>query len=1264
MASRRFHLTVAAAVVALGAGGYYLYQAFAVQGQGTLAQAPLNIQSSVTPAFMMAIDDSGSMMFQNQFPGNDGKGCWGRDTSTQPYSFFVTSGANAGQVRAQQGVNLTCDFAYSYGAHYRLNDNAGTNTWVGIPPVDTFGFARSHEFNPAYFNPSVTYQPWLNSLGVSYANATPASARIDPSGNVTTATVNLTVPVESVQMANGNGNLSSKFRLLTGMHLPAGTVYQLRLADDCGTGASTLTGGNVWHTVPAGGITTNAACDVFIRHYLPTFYLRQDTAVPVGYESVSRELVNNACGAGCNMYRYTIAASNTAAMQNFANWFSYYGNRHKSLIAGLTHSMASVNDLRAGYFRISQYDSRGYTTDPVTTAGQRVAMRELAVQAQKDALYTDILARPSWSSTFNRQAVQAAGRQFRRTDSGAPVQLSCQKNAIMLFTDGYSNNNGPTVGNVDGTMGAPFQDLHSDTLADIATQYYVNDGGNSPIRPDMTPGNVPVPGVCPTTDPRVDCQSNLHVNFYGVTLNGRGNLFNPDIVQDPYTDSSIYNNWPTRQNDNRSTIDDIWHAAVNTRGELVNARTPVDIIDAIRRILRAVGEGSSPSGTIGLTGSRIGAGSLTVVPFYEALNEGTDWYSTLTAQSVASNPLTGQVSLTTLWEASDRLPSAAVRSTKVWYGASDGSVRLFNAGNLTLADLCNNPAAGMSLCTAPLITSRLGVDISQAVSYLLGDSTLEVANGGPLRDRSGPLGDIINSTPVVVSPANDYGYRVLQDGSGNYDWLDYAGYLTSKAAASGPPAMVYAGANDGMLHAFHGETGVEQFAYVPATARGHMGNLLFPYVDDEVGQIFEHRYYVDGPITVSDTYYGSAWHTTLVGTAGAGGRSVFAIDVTNPTTFSATSRRWEITDQHTNATVRNNIGHVLGRPVIVPVKNTTGAVSWKAIFGNGYNSINGQAALYVVDIGTGAVQVIPAVETGAPAGSNGLGNIVVIDRWGGSTLNTPFRDGYADTVYAGDQKGALWKFDLRAATPASPAAPVFIAQDPSNASIRQPIMGGLTAAFGPGGGLMVYFGTGSFSFVNDGDPANSHVQSLYAVNDRGGTTTLTRADLHVQTITADADGVAQVSSTPMTAGKSGWRIDLPASERFVGYPQIANGIVFYPTYDPRAGAGCTGNGSNRLFGLNALNGAAGLGFVRVGSPTGDPYASGTGAVPLNTGGSAPAKDVAVMTTPRISPLGAGASDDDLAAALAAQCSMVVQAPGAPPLYMPRACGRQSWRQIR
>ncbi|PZP59710.1 MAG: pilus assembly protein [Pseudoxanthomonas spadix] len=1257
MALRRLTLALIASTATLAGAGYLVYQALALQGQGTLAQAPLNIQSSITPAFMMAIDDSGSMMFQNQFPGNDGKGCWNRDSARQPYSFFYTSGASAGQLRVSGG---TCAFAYSYGAHYRLADSGTNNNYVGIPPVDSLGFARSPEFNPAYFDPFITYAPWLDSLGNSYPNITPTNAPIDPSGKVLTSKIDLTVDLRSTDTASNNGLLSSKFRVLTGMTLPAGTGYQTRDTDGCDSGR--LPGGGIWRTLASDYVAT-ANCDVFIAHYLPTFYLKAATPVPAGYENVARLLVRDACGPGCDMYRYTIRSSDASAMQNFANWFSYYGNRHKSLIAGLTHSMNSVNKLRAGYFRISQYNSYGYSSDPKNNANSRVTMRDLSIQADKNSLFTDILRAPSWNATYNRQAVYAAGRQFTRTDNGAPVQLACQKNAVMLFTDGYSNGGSKDVGNVDGTMGVPFEDGNSNTLADIASLWYLNDAsGKSPIRPDMRSNAVPVPAGCPSSDPRLDCQANQHVNFYGVTLNGRGALFNPDMTQDAYTDSSIYSNWPAMQDDNRSTIDDIWHAATNTRGRLVNARTPANIIDAVKSVLRAVGEGATPSGSIAMTGSRIGADSLAVVPFYETRNEGTDWYSTLTAQAVTTDDVTGMVAYTNKWEASTKLPSAASRQSTVWYADSRNTVRQFKSSNLSLNDLCDDPVAGMSLCSAATLTAKTGATIAQAVDYLLGDTSGEVRNGGRLRDRTGVLGDIINSTPVIVSPSADYGYRSLSS-SGTSDYLNYAGYLTAKKNGAAP-TMVYVGANDGMLHAFHGETGVETFAYVPSTSRGHMGNLLFPYESGAAGQTFEHRYFVDGPITVSDTFYSGRWNTTLVGSAGAGGKSVFALDVTNPTSFSANKRLWEINAQTSPAAQRNYIGNVLGRPIIVPIKTSAGVVSWKAIFGNGYGSANGVAALFVVDINSGNAQVITAEESGAPAGANGLGNIVVTDLWGGSGLTSRTRDGFADTVYAGDQKGALWKFDLRSATPANQTVPVFVAADPTNPADRQPIVGGLTAALGSGGGTMIYFGTGSFSFEGDADPSNNQIQTLYGINDLSAAGSLSRSDLQAQTILSSSETTRITSTNSMSLGAKGWYINLPAGERFVGYPEIANGVVFFPTYDPNSAAGCTGRGTNFLYGLNALNGSAALARASIGSPTGDTFAVGTGATRLNTGGSAPVKDVAVMTSPRLQPLSATATPAEITDALAAKCSIALKTSGALPLYMPRPCGRQSWRQVR
>lgn len=1230
MASRRFKWTAAGSTVAAIGLAVVGYNLIAAQGQGQLAQAPLNNQVQTPPAFIMAVDDSGSMTFQTQFPGMDGEGCW----NTNRRSFFDANG--------QLYTSGNCDYFY-------VLPGTRINNYYGIPPIDSLGFARSAEYNPTYFNPTVKYEPWINGAGASYGDANTGNTRIDPRNG---DTVSLASNYYSTAGADS-------FRMQNGMVIPANTFFRYN---------------NQNYQFNTDYTWNSGAATVYMQYWPATFYVKwvaDNDAYPQmeggtnTYNGVTRTKVSNACGSGCTMWKYTIAANNTAALQNFANWYSYYGNRNRAMIAGMTRSMASVNNLRVGYFRINQNGSY----DSGTSANKRLTMRDMAVAADKLALFTDMIALTASGGTPNRQAVNAAALQFTRTDSGAPIQLSCQKNAVMLFTDGFSNGGGPSVGNNDQSMGAPFNDGYSDTMADIVSEYYNNNGGQAPLRPDLTAGQVPVVSACKTGTPdkRLDCQTNLHLNFYGVTLGARGNLFNPDLDQDPYTDASIYGNWPPRENDQRSTVDDIWHATVNTRGEYINARTPAEITSAMRRVLSAVTAGAAPSGGSGGSGARIGAGSISVAPSYEIANEGTDWFSRLTASKVSVDAATQKVVMTPFWEASAQLPAASSR--RIFF-TKGNTTREFNGTNVTLDDLCTKSTAlypGMSRCSASELTA-LGANANTAVAYLRGDTSGERRNGGRLRDRTTRLGDIINSSPYVSAPGDDYGYRNL----GGAFATSYATYLTTKRNSG--RYMVYAGANDGMLHAFNGGMdatgatiaggGAETFAYIPATSLGHMGNLLFPYdATNKNDQKFDHRYYVDGQVTVADSYYSGAWHTSLVGTSGAGGRSVFALDVTPGTTFSANSKLWEISDLDTNlsAAVRANIGHVLARPVIVPVMGSNNTPSWKAIFGNGYNSASGKAVLFVVDLATGASTMIEAVEAGAnvPTGSNGLGSVVVIDRWGGTGQNVRTRDGYYDTAYGTDQKGALWKFDLRSNDNVS--VPVFTSRSytENGRTVRQPITGGITAGTGTNGGVMLYFGTGSFSFV--GDQADTSVQSLYAVNDvvNGAvSTTLTRSNLAPNTVVTSGR-LRTLTPGTVPANARGWYIDLPAGERFIGNPNLSNGIVAMPTYAPNlAGAGCSTSGTNWLFGLQALSGAGAWGRATEGSAIGNKLPQGTAAVQA-TNNDGVNKDVLMNGYSNRKPpnmTGGGPPPTPPPACIGTYPTA--------DLYVPYLCGRQSWRQIQ
>jgi len=331
--------------------------------------------------------------------------------------------------------------------------------------------------------------------------------------------------------------------------------------------------------------------------------------------------------------------------------------------------------------------------------------------------------------------------------------------------------------------------------------------------------------------------------------------------------------------------------------------------------------------------------------------------------------------------------------------------------------------------------------------------------------------------------------------------------------------------------------------------------------------------------------------------------------------------------------------------------------------------------LFVVDLSSSfsasSIRMIEAEESGAPPGVNGLGNIVVVDRRGTSNW---VRDGFADTVYAADQKGAIWKFDLLDTTDAKLSIPVFRTREHTNGGTRyrQPIIGGMTAATGPGGGVMLYFGTGSFSFV--GDQLDTSVQSLYALNDTVNgavTSTIERTHLLGRSIGASTGNprVLDAASNVPLAPK-GWYVDLPAGERFVGNPRIASGVIFMPTYTPQLGSnGCSTTGLNWLFGLNARTGEAGLSNVRQGGPNGDRPPANTAALALNTPGTAPVKDVGVNVVPRVGPATMPSTPPPGGAPPPSPpeqgCWMTVTAAGLPDaLYLPYPCGRQSWRQIQ
>ena len=170
--------------------------------------------------------------------------------------------------------------------------------------------------------------------------------------------------------------------------------------------------------------------------------------------------------------------------------------------------------------------------------------------------------------------------------------------------------------------------------------------------------------------------------------------------------------------------------------------------------------------------------------------------------------------------------------------------------------------------------------------------------------------------------------------------------------------MVYAGANDGMLHGFVGTTGTEQFAYVPsAVFQGPNGT---PQVDGLAAlgnPNYTHHYYVDATPYAFDIDLatraaaqatGPNWHTLLIGGLGKGGKSFYAIDVTDPASMNseaavAANVLWEFTD--------STMGYSFGAPVVVK----TAKYGWVVALTSGYDNSDGYGYLYFVNPSTGAL---------------------------------------------------------------------------------------------------------------------------------------------------------------------------------------------------------------------------------------------------------------------------------------------------------------------
>ncbi len=1013
----------------------------------------------------------------------------------------------------------------------------------GFVPDGISGDAGSRRFasayyNPMYYNPAIKYTIPTRHDGVTYTTSFSSARR------------------NGYDSSRGTVNLGTSYRV--------STVYYNDMTSDSQQAR------NPSSDYSSGQRNSGVAAYYYVYNSTNS----NCNGTKNDDDCYTRVLVTSSSGPGTQDLNGdgVVNVTDKDERQNFANWYSFYRTRALTTISGAMSAVGQIADGTARFawqsINNTSYTScQGFGTTSAGTChgydGTNYDNRIRSLDAAQRSRFYNFLQRfSSDGNTPLRTAMIRAGQYYERSGVNAPyaenpqvslgTELSCRKNYHVMMTDGIWNSDSISgYGNKDSTATTlgdgssytsqrPYQDSNSDSLADIAFDFWKRD-----LRTDLANVVAPyMPDQSGTTsqkfwNPKNDPATWQHMVNYTVGLGLSGTLTTPSWAGSTYAGGypnvvSGSVNWPSTGSNSSGNVADLWHAAINSRGQFFSAESPKELGNAFQTILNSILNANPSAAALAANSTSLQSGTLV----YQASFDSSDWSGHFKALPVQSDGSVGAM----MWDSATLMPTYASRTILTHNGSNAVTLQWANLSSAQQT-LLNQDAYG--------VADGRG---SERVNWLRGDSSKEQRNGGVHRNRLVTvLGDTVNSDPVYVL-AEDYSYSSLPTSAPEQS--SYASFVTTKA---GRIPTIYVGANDGMLHAYRADTGNassgrEIFAYLPNAVYANLSKLTSPN--------YTHKPFVDGTPSAGDAYIGGAWKTVLIGMLGGGGKAVFALDVSNPSTMGAAQVLWEFQDSA-------DLGYTVGQAQIARLNNG----SWAAIFGNGYNSTNDRAYLYIVDLATGTlIRKIPA---GAST-SNGLSTPTLYDGNG---------DKIVDAVYAGDLQGNMWKFDLSSASSAAwdvafSGAPLFTARNGSNQV--QPITSAPRIGAHPNSGVLVHFGTGQY--LTTSDSASTQVQSYYAIWDNGtAVATTNRSQLQAQTILAETvefgSTVRQTSSNTVNwTTQRGWYLDLVSplgggGERITVRPLLIYDRTLFVTRKPSTDQ-CSPGGDSWLMQLTAATGAA------------------------------------------------------------------------------------------
>jgi len=1058
-------------------------------GDVELSHSPLIVTDAVEPNIYLIMDSSGSMESDiiTDYYRVDTFGDSLPSPQGTPYFYMFPLVTNGREF----------EYGWIY-QDYGIQINLRT-----VPSTAAFPLAwavRNHRGNTLYYNPEFTYSPWpgLDASGNPlYKDVDPFNAPEDPL-NPGFSSIDLTQDITYVAFYNSNW---------------------------------------YWDTL-----------------YPATYNRWIDDGDGVFEVEDSFEIVDIKPSSG----PFESGRTYREELQNFANWFTYYRKRSltaKSVLGRLVNNNSTVRIA----FRVLE-TSELIAADTMTSNVNKSKVLE-AIYDHPAPCFPGLGGHypNKCGGTPLLETLQSVGKQFANPSTTPIVSQTkggeCQQNFSIMMTDGFWNdipiylrgitnadNDSDTAsaskfdGNAsESNDGGNYSDSYSPTLADVAMYYYETDLSTLADR---------VPEIEGT-----DLATHQHLVTFTIAFGVKG-TFDLETV-DPTAEGFAWTD-PLTGTVNETAgprIDDLYHAAYNSRALHLSAGSPLELEEAMDEAFGNIADRTATAAAVSINSAKLTTESVVYIAQFNT----NRWQGNLYAYKILDTD-TGELSGNSQWDAASILNKRDLETDPRVIFTHDG-----RTGVPFLWDsLSRTQQADFKVDS--LGNTQTDVEGEARLDYIRGDRSNE-GQGISLRERASIMGDIVNSGPVYV-------------GKPSLRWPDstpfptgssqYSNYKESQKNRRG---VVYVGSNDGMLHGFDESSGREVISYIPSSVySSNVGEGLHTFSEVD----YSHRYYVDLTPTISDVHINTGggtlnWETILLGGLRSGGKGLFALKVTNPDKFvsdeaynsSALAQDtvlWEFTDAHDS-----DLGFTHSQPQVALANNGR----WVAIVGNGYNSTNGDAALFVLDIEKGidgwVLNDYEKISTGVGSSTdkNGLNTPAIVDIDGNGTV---------DRVYAGDLKGNLWAFDLSSNSEANwgiaygrgTNEPLFVTKDQKPITAKPVVAKHPTqpdsASPSNSPNLMVFVGTGQY--LGDGDKYLTDTDHFFGVWD-SGTGNLDYTDLIEQTFLSgfnDSNGnsarVLSRNDVDYTRDY-GWYFELPdRGERSVTAPVARANVVFFNSFVP------------------------------------------------------------------------------------------------------------------